>query len=243
MISTPAQVAEFQKSQLDALFALSHTMFEATEKLVDLNLAATKALLEESAEKTQVMLGVKDVQDFLAVGSGLAQPTLEKVVSYNRNVYGIASGAGADFSKIFETQIAQNNKQVAEMIDFASKNTPTGAEPVASMQQGCQAGRRHGRIEFQRCHRRDRQGRQRCGQAEITQGGLRRPGDGHACPLLLTFRRGKVERERECTLTRTIISVNRRTRNVTIVSLAPLFRTPVRNPLSPPLVVLSSPVL
>ena len=133
MISTPAKVAEFQKSQLDALFALSHTMFEATEKLVDLNLAATKALLEESAEKTQVMLGVKDVQDFLAVGSGLAQPTLEKVVSYNRNVYGIASGAGADFSKIFETQIAQNNKQVAEMIDFASKNTPTGAEPVASM--------------------------------------------------------------------------------------------------------------
>jgi len=43
MISTPAQVAEFQKSQLDALFALSHTMFEATEKLVDLNLAATRA--------------------------------------------------------------------------------------------------------------------------------------------------------------------------------------------------------
>lgn len=133
MISTPAQVAEFQKSQLDALFALSHTMFEATEKLVDLNLAATKALLEESAEKTQVMLGVKDPQELLTVGSGLAQPALEKVVSYNRNVYGIASGAGADLSKIFETQIAQSNKQIADMIELASKNTPTGAEPAASM--------------------------------------------------------------------------------------------------------------
>jgi phasin family protein len=133
MISTPAQVAEFQKSQLDALFALSHTMFEATEKLVDLNLAATKALLEESAERTQVMLGVKDAQELLAVGSGLAQPALEKVVSYNRNVYGIASGASADFSKIFETQISQSNKKVAEMIEFASKSTPTGAEPAVSM--------------------------------------------------------------------------------------------------------------
>jgi phasin family protein len=132
-MSTPAQVAEFQKSQLDALFALSHTMFEATEKFVDLNLAATKALLEESAERTQAMLGVKDVQELLAVGSGLAQPALEKVVSYNRNVYGIASGASADVSKLFETQIAQNNKQVAEMIEFASKNAPTGAEPVTSM--------------------------------------------------------------------------------------------------------------
>jgi phasin family protein len=133
MITSPAQVAEFQKSQLDALFALSHTMFEATEKLVDLNLAATKALLEESAEKTQILLGVKDVQELLAVGSSLAQPSLEKAVSYNRNVYGIASGAGADFSKIIETQIAQGNKQVAEMIELASKNTPTGAEPAVSM--------------------------------------------------------------------------------------------------------------
>lgn len=133
MLSTPAQVAEFQKSQLDTLFALSHTLFEATEKLVDLNLAATKAVLEESAEKTQILLGVKDVQELLAVGSGLAQPTLDKVVSYNRNVYGIASGAGADVSRIFETQIAQGNKQVAEVIEFAAKNTPTGAEPAVSM--------------------------------------------------------------------------------------------------------------
>jgi phasin family protein len=133
MMTTPAQVAEFQKSQLDALFALSHTMFDATEKFVDLNLAATKALLEESAERTQVMLGVKDVQDLLAVGTGLAQPTLEKLVSYNRNVYNIASGASADVSKLFETQIAQSNKQVAEMVDFASKNAPTGSEPAVSM--------------------------------------------------------------------------------------------------------------
>ncbi len=133
MLSTPAQIAEFQKSQLDTLFALSHTMFDATEKLVDLNLAATKALLEESAERTQVLLGVKDVQELLSVGSGLAQPALDKLVSYNRNVYGIASGASADISKIFETQISQGNKQVAEIIELASKNTPTGAEPAVSM--------------------------------------------------------------------------------------------------------------
>ncbi len=122
-----------QKSQLDTLFALSHTVFDATEKLVDLNLAASKALLEESAERTQVLMGVKDVQELLAISSSFAQPALDKVVSYNRNVYGITSGASADVTKIFEIQIAQGNKQVTEMIDFASKNTPTGAEPAVSM--------------------------------------------------------------------------------------------------------------
>jgi phasin family protein len=133
MMTTPAQFAEFQKSQLDAMFAMSHTMFEATEKLVDLNLAAAKAMLEESAERAQALMSVKDMQELMAVSTSLAQPTLEKLVSYNRNVYGIASSAGADLSKLFETQIAQSNRQIAEMIEFAAKNAPTGAEPAVSM--------------------------------------------------------------------------------------------------------------
>jgi phasin family protein len=133
MITTPAQVAELQKSQLDAMFAMSHTMFDATEKLCALNLAAAKALAEESAEKSQALLAMKDPQELFAVGSGLAQPSLDKVVSYNRNFYAIVAEAAAGFSKIFETQIGQNNKQVAEIIEFAAKGAPTGAEPVVSM--------------------------------------------------------------------------------------------------------------
>ncbi|HXF46597.1 MAG TPA: phasin family protein [Burkholderiaceae bacterium] len=133
MFATPAQLAELQKSQLDALYALSHAVFEATEKLVDLNLAATKALMDESAEKTQALLGVKDVQELLSLAGGLAQPTIEKAVSYSRNVYSIASNASAELSKIVEAQIADGNKKVAELIEFAAKNAPAGSEPAVSM--------------------------------------------------------------------------------------------------------------
>jgi phasin family protein len=133
MFATPAQLAELQKGQLDALYALSHAVFEATEKLVDLNLAATKALMDESAEKTQALLGVKDVQELLAVTGGMAQPSIEKLVSYGRNVYSIASNAGAEFSKIIDAQIADGNKRIAEFIEFASKNAPAGSEPAVSM--------------------------------------------------------------------------------------------------------------
>lgn len=133
MLATPAQLAELQKAQLDALYALSHTVFEATEKFVDLNLAATKALMDESAEKTQALLGVKDVQELLALTGSLAQPSIEKLVSYSRNAYSIASGASAEFSKIVESQIADGNKKVAELIDFAAKNAPAGTEPAVSL--------------------------------------------------------------------------------------------------------------
>lgn len=133
MITTPAQFAELNKSQMDALFALSHTMFDATEKLVDLNLAAAKATMEESAERATALMSARDVQELMALTGGLAQPAVEKLVSYSRTVYGIASGAGAEVSRIVETQVAEGNKKVTDMVEFATKNAPQGSEPAVSM--------------------------------------------------------------------------------------------------------------
>jgi phasin family protein len=133
MFATPTQFVELQKSQIDALYALSHVGFSATEKLVDLNLAAVKAALEESAATTQAFLGVKDVQDLAAVSGTLAQPTLEKLVGYTRNVYSILSGASAEAKKIVEVQIADGNSKVAQLVEFAAKNAPAGSEPVVSL--------------------------------------------------------------------------------------------------------------
>ena len=133
MYATPAQVAELQKGQVDALYAVSHAMFAATEKFVDLNLAAAKALMDESAEKTQALLGAKDVQELMALSGGFAQPAIEKLVSYSRNAYSIASGAGAELSKILEAQVADSNKKVSELVEFATKNAPAGSEPAVSM--------------------------------------------------------------------------------------------------------------
>lgn len=133
MYTTPTQFIELQKSQLDALYALSHVAFNMTEKLVDLNLTAVKAAMDESAAKTQAMLGVKDAQELVAINGMLAQPTLEKWVGYSRNVYGIVNEAVAEVKEIFETQMAEGNDKVAQLVEFASKNAPAGSESVVSM--------------------------------------------------------------------------------------------------------------
>jgi phasin family protein len=132
MFTTPAQFAELQKGQMDAAVALSQTFFDAAERLMELNLAAAKATLEESVEKSQALLSVKDVQELMALSSGNAQPTLDKAVSYSRTVYGIANGANAEVSRIIEAQIAESNKKVAQLIDFAAKNAPAGSETAVS---------------------------------------------------------------------------------------------------------------
>ena len=133
MFATPAQFSEMQKSQLDTLYALSHVAFNTTEKLVDLNLAAVKAAMDESAATTQTLLGVKDAQDMLAVGGSIAQPAYHKFVGYSRNVYSIMSSAGAEIRKVVETQIAESNNKAAQFVEFATRNAPAGSEPVVSL--------------------------------------------------------------------------------------------------------------
>lgn len=133
MFVTPAQFAEVQKGQLDAVFAASHAVIGATEKLVELNLAAAKAVMDESADRAQALLGVKDVQELLAISGGLAQPSLEKASSYGRQVYGIAAGTSAELSKIAESQVSESNKKIAELVEFATKSAPAGSEPAISL--------------------------------------------------------------------------------------------------------------
>ena len=132
MFATPAQFSELQKGQMDAAFALGQTFFDATERLLELNIAAAKATLEESVERVQALMSAKDVQEFVAMSSALPQPTLEKAVSYSRTVYGIANGAGSEVSRIVESQMAENNKKVTQLIDFAAKNAPAGSEPAVA---------------------------------------------------------------------------------------------------------------
>jgi phasin family protein len=133
MFANQAQISELQKTQIDALFALSNTLFQATERFVGLNIAATKALMEESTECAQGLMGVKDVQELIAVSNGLAQPAFDKLVAYSRNVYSIANEAGSEVTKIVEAQVATSNKKLSQLIDVAAKNAPTGSESAVSM--------------------------------------------------------------------------------------------------------------
>jgi phasin family protein len=133
MINTPSQFAEMQKSQIDTLYALSHVAFDATEKLVDLNLAAVKAAMDESAVAAQSLLGVKDAQEFVSIGTTAARPALDKFVGYSRNVYGIVSGAGAEFKRVLESQFSDGSTKMNEFVEFAAKNAPAGSEPMISL--------------------------------------------------------------------------------------------------------------
>jgi len=130
---TVEQVVAVNKANLNVLFGLTGKTFESVEKLAELNLAASKAALNESAAHAQALLKVKDVQELLALQTEALQPVGEKFSAYSRHVYDITAGTQAEFTKAVEAQLADAQKAVMNLVDAAAKNAPAGSESAVAL--------------------------------------------------------------------------------------------------------------
>jgi phasin family protein len=122
---TVEQVLAAQKANVETLFGLTTKAFAGVEKLVELNITASKAALAEASDSAKAALSVKDAQELLALQAGLFQPLAEKTASYSRHLYDIATSTGSEFTSAFETQAA--------LVDNAAKNAPAGSETAVAV--------------------------------------------------------------------------------------------------------------
>lgn len=130
---TAEQIVAAQKANIETLFGLTQKAFEGVEKLVELNVQATKAALSEAANSSQALLSVKDAQELLTLQASLMQPLAEKTVAYSRHLYDIASGTGAEFGKAAEAQATDAQKKFMAVVDNAAKNAPAGSETAVAV--------------------------------------------------------------------------------------------------------------
>ena len=136
---TAEQIMASHKANIETLFGLTHKAFEGVEKLVELNMQATKAALAETANHAQAVMGAKDAQEFMALQAGMVQPLAEKTAAYSRHLYDIASAAGADLGKTFEGQAAEAQQKLAGMMESATKNAPAGSETTVAVMKSAVA--------------------------------------------------------------------------------------------------------
>ena len=130
---TTDQILAAQKANVQTLFGLTHKAFEGVEKLVELNVTASKAALSEAADAAHSMLTVKDAQELLALQASLLQTMAEKTAAYSRHLYDIASGTSAEFTKAMEVQTSDAQKKFMAVVDSATKNAPAGSETAVAV--------------------------------------------------------------------------------------------------------------
>lgn len=130
---TAEQLLAAQKANVETLFGLTAKAFEGVEKLVELNVTASKAALTEAAETAQSILSVKDAQELLALQASMFQPLAEKTAAYSRHLYDIASNTSSEFGRAFEGQLSEGQKKFLAVVDNAAKNAPAGSETAVAV--------------------------------------------------------------------------------------------------------------
>ena len=133
MTLTAEQLIASQKANLETLMGLTSKAFEGVEKLVELNMSASRAALADANNTAQALLGVKDAQELIALQAGLFQPLAEKTAAYSRHLVEIAQGTSAEFTKAFEAQTADLQKGIANLVESTAKNAPAGSETAVTM--------------------------------------------------------------------------------------------------------------
>jgi phasin family protein len=136
---TVEQLIASQKANVETLLGLTAKAFEGVEKIVELNLSASKAALAETGDHAKALLSVKDAQELLALQSSVLQPLAEKTAAYSRHLYEIATGTTSEFSKAMESQAAEAQEKFAGLIDSATKNAPAGSETAVAVMKSAVA--------------------------------------------------------------------------------------------------------
>lgn len=130
----PEQIANLFRANLDVQIsvatALTGTAVDSLQRLVELNLNAARASLEDSSAITKQLMAVKDPQEFMSVTVSQAQPTLAKALSYSRHLAEIATSAQDSLSRATAEQIAEANSRMHDIVDDAARNAPAGSGNV-----------------------------------------------------------------------------------------------------------------
>jgi phasin family protein len=133
MITNPTEFFELQRVQVNALNAIGHALIEAATKLASLNAAAGRSAFDTATEAAQSLSGIKSPKELVALSGASAQPAMERVMSYTRELAAISQGVSAEIGKVVERQVADSNRRVAEMLDYAAKNAPAGSEQTLAL--------------------------------------------------------------------------------------------------------------
>ncbi len=140
MSINPEQFAAANKAAVDSLLSVANTALASAERIANLNLEATRSLVEDTAANAKALMGAKDVKEALTIQASLAQPNIEKAVAYSKSVYEITTENQEALSKMVEAQFGDFQKTVADMLDKAAKSAPAGSDvAVAAVQSAIAA--------------------------------------------------------------------------------------------------------
>lgn len=125
------QLAAQQKANIDALLSVSNAAFGNAERLLNLNINATRNALEESAAQAKAAVSGGDgIQALFQTNP--SQQAFTKLTSYLEDVRQIVTQAQQELTEIIEAQRSEASDNLVEAMEEFAKSGPAGSAFAAS---------------------------------------------------------------------------------------------------------------
>ena len=134
------QFGNFSKSAIDAAMKFATASFTNAERVIALNLEATKVSLGETAKNAKSFAAINDAQELNSLSTKTAETGVEFLMGYSKNFYEISTAAQAQYTALVEERVNVFQQSVAETLDKVSKSAPAGSDvAVTALKSGMAA--------------------------------------------------------------------------------------------------------
>ena len=119
-----------QNLMLDLVHTISLKAIEGTEKLIALQLQASRSMLEDMASQAQAFADLKDPQKLVTHLTSMKNPASEKISAYARQAYEISTETRDAITETIQKHIHEGQEVTQAWIETAAKTAPAGSEPI-----------------------------------------------------------------------------------------------------------------
>jgi len=119
-----------QNLMLDLVQTIGLKTIEGTEKLIALQLQASRSLLEDMANQAQALADLKDPQKLATHLTSMKNPASDKISAFARQAYAISTETRDAITETFKKHIHEGQDVAQTWIETAAKTAPAGTEPM-----------------------------------------------------------------------------------------------------------------
>jgi phasin family protein len=118
--------AEIGREVLDAAARATRISLDSVERALNVQLEYAKGSFAQATLTARAVSQARDVNELAALRSRIAENALENMLGYSRSLYGVASEAQAEYSKLAEERMSSFQQAVTATVDQAAKSAPGG---------------------------------------------------------------------------------------------------------------------
>lgn len=126
-----SQIVALNQANVATISKITAPLLAGTEKLINLQLSATKALIEENLKLANALSDVKSYQ----AGSvaNLPKPNLDGALGYLNSVYDVVSETQATVSQVIEASVKEFGVNLTDNVEKLVATAPAGAGSEAAV--------------------------------------------------------------------------------------------------------------